>query len=702
MSKVETGHNPAEDSSLPSEVIEENGILARVINTAQNLPKRRKHEDYRAALNTLRDSLTVERLPEDRASIIEQMERIGHLATQRARYAEAELDLLSPYFGRMKLVDENGQVRDILLGKQTFIYQGVCLVDWRNAPISRIFYQSEVGDEYELTIDGRDITGEMVLRRTLTIDNSQLQRVSTPDKTYVRQGKSWCDITAEKPTLRGGAGASALPDRTQPVSLMQSNSFQISRKDKHLPEIASLLDPEQFELITSPSQGLIAISGSAGSGKTTVALHRVAYLAFQDPRRFNPLNTIVIVFSPALARYISQVLPALGVNNVKVLTYDRWVRRLRIAHFPKLVRRWSSDTPAVVSKFKLSAALLPMLTEGGENFSDLSPAQLFDELFTNQSWLKNGIEKHAPGSFSSNELERIHRWCTRQHYARVDTENHQKEHACYDVEDDTILLRLYQITRGPLLDKQKHPLAYSHLVVDEVQDLSPVELMVLMETIGKNMPITLAGDTAQQISENTDFQNWRQVLSLLGHEHIEVSPLQISYRATEQVMQLAHDILGPLAPESPPLATKSGAPVSYFNFTQAGQCLAFLTDVLRELGDVEPNANVGILTRSLNHAEEIYRGLMRADLPRIHLVKDYDFSFSPGIEITTVKQVKGLEFDYVLIVDCNAGTYPDNDISRRLLHVAVTRTAYQCWLLSVGRPSPLIPDYLLKEENNTR
>jgi DNA helicase-2/ATP-dependent DNA helicase PcrA len=343
-----------------------------------------------------------------------------------------------------------------------------------------------------------------------------------------------------------------------------------------------------------------------------------------------------------------------------------------------------------------------MLSEGADNFSDLSAEHLFDELFTNHSWLVNGIKNHAPDSFTINEINRIHRWCTRQHYARVDKENHRKEHACYDVEDDTILLRLYQITRGSLLDKNRRPLAYNHLVVDEVQDLSPVELMLLLKTTGTNKPITLAGDTAQQISENTDFQDWKQVLTLLGHEHIEVSPLQISYRATEEVMQLAHDILGHLAPEQLPVAKKSGAPVSFFNFNQAGQCLAFLTDVLRELGDIEPNANVGILTHSINQAEEIYRGLMRADLPRLHLVRDYDFSFSPGIEITTVKQVKGLEFDYVLVADCNANTYPNNDISRRLLHVAVTRTAYQCWLLSVGRPSPLIPDYLLKEQNDTK
>ena len=60
------------------------------------------------------------------------------------------------------------------------------------------------------------------------------------------------------------------------------------RGDKHLPAIASLLDAAQFDLIARPGAGLVAVQGSAGSGKTTVGLHRVAYLAFTDPSRFRP------------------------------------------------------------------------------------------------------------------------------------------------------------------------------------------------------------------------------------------------------------------------------------------------------------------------------------------------------------------------------------------------------------------------------
>ena len=87
----------------------------------------------------------------------------------------------------------------------------------------------------------------------------------------------------------------------------------VARADKALPEIAALIDKEQFELITQPGSGIVVIQGGAGSGKTTVALHRVAYLNFQDPRRFKPQNTLFVVPTQSLVRYVGGVLPALGV-----------------------------------------------------------------------------------------------------------------------------------------------------------------------------------------------------------------------------------------------------------------------------------------------------------------------------------------------------------------------------------------------------
>ena len=79
--------------------------------------------------------------------------------------------------------------------------------------------------------------------------------------------------------------------------------------DRHLPEIAALIDPRQFELITAPDAGLVVIQGGAGSGKTTIGLHRMAYLAYTNANRFAPQKMRVVTYGAALAAYISHSCP---------------------------------------------------------------------------------------------------------------------------------------------------------------------------------------------------------------------------------------------------------------------------------------------------------------------------------------------------------------------------------------------------------
>ncbi len=81
---------------------------------------------------------------------------------------------------------------------------------------------------------------------------------------------------------------------------------------------------------------------------------------------------------------------------------------------------------------------------------------------------------------------------------------------------------------------------------------------------------------------------------------------------------------------------------------------------------------------------------MLDDLPEARLVLDGEFSFRPGVDLTDVESVKGLEFDYVIVPDAGATAYPDDPESRRRLHVAVTRASHQLWITCVGNPSPLV------------
>ena len=272
-----------------------------------------------------------------------------------------------------------------------------------------------------------------------------------------------------------------------------------------------------------------------------------------------------------------------------------------------------------------------------------------------------------------------------------------------DVDDLAILLRASQLLRGV-----KRP--FAHLFVDEAQDLSPVKLAVLIghtaaarKAAGPSIPrrasgpsITLAGDTSQKLFLDNGFGDWRGVLGHLALAHVAIDPLRIAYRSTREILALARAAMGPLADAVPPEAPRTGAPVEAFRFPGVGAAVAFLAEALRDLATREPRATVALLARHPEQADRYHDGLRRADVPALRRVRAQEFSFRPGVEVTDVRQVKGLEFDYVVMLDVNASSYGRDDESRHLFHIGVTRAAHQLWLVVTGDASPLLPAGLLE------
>ena len=119
--------------------------------------------------------------------------------------------------------------------------------------------------------------------------------------------------------------------------------------------------------------------------------------------------------------------------------------------------------------------------------------------------------------------------------------------------------------------------------------------------------------------------------------------------------------------------------------------MAFLAEALRPLFAREPRATVAILARHPEQADRYYEGLRRAEVPSLRRVRAQDFSFRPGIEVTEIRQVKGLEFDYVVLVEVNAASFGTDDESRHLFHIGATRAAHQLWLLVHRRAQPADP-----------
>jgi DNA helicase-2/ATP-dependent DNA helicase PcrA len=744
----------------------------------------------------LRDDVAVAK-PEDLAALFEQMHNLGALRAQRGKSASGWVDVASPYFGHLRLEEEAPESgarpgsprrggtrrRDVLIGSRSYVDsgEGIRIVDWRHAPVSRIYYRYAEGDDYEEQFGDRLVEGVVVARRGVTIVGGELVRVTAPQGSWVR-GKDgqWRAVAVQRARLETEKRWAARHGDRTAARLGGGDGGGQSRVDKHLPAIASLLDEAQFDLIARQSTGLVAVQGSAGSGKTTVGLHRVAYLAYQSPQRFRPERMLVVVPTEALIHYVGRVLPSLEVEGVPVTTFGRFAARLVSQMFPRLPTRASDETPPVVSRAKSHAAMLRAIDRtvasiahraeerlraamarwpegdralaaweatgasgggaGDENtvappdarvailaqwlagkrqLRDVPPASelpdvtrsslepllasirqqtrsvsgVWDELLTSREGLAETFAGEAGfGAGPGGQLDQVHDWCVRQARVRAEGERDGEE-PTLDVEDRPLLLRCWQALRGSLVDAEGKPLRFAHVFVDEVQDASPVELRVLLDLTGKDRSITLAGDVAQRMLDEGDDRgefDWNHLLDDLGVEHTKTEPLKVSYRSTAEITTFAREVLGPLAHEDVPETTRHGPPVELFTFASTGEAVAWLADALRQLARDEPDANVAVVARFSQQAEAYSEGLMRAEVPNVRRVARQDFSWDPGVDVTDVRQTKGLEFDEVILVETSAASYPSTPQARHALYVGATRASHQLWCIASDQPSTLV------------
>jgi DNA helicase-2/ATP-dependent DNA helicase PcrA len=638
---------------------------------------------------------------EDKAALMQQYEHHYALMSQlRATRDRPMVDPASPYFAHLR-IREAGRDRDVFLGKATRIDGGLRIIDWRNAPISRIFYTYQQGDEFEEQLGDRWVEGAIVARRTTTIRRGHLERIDTPEGSFsLSADGAWSVRSHEARKLAGGQGASVtrMVNADAGSRRLGTDAAGVAhRVDKRLPDIAGLIDPEQFQLITRPSSGFVVIRGTAGSGKTTVALHRIAWLAYENPAIDSP-ETMFVVFSRALRDYVGKVLPSLGIQRVEPRSFPEWAADARKRHYPRLPRKRRDDTPELVVRLKTHPATMIALEQhiASQNAPATVDSAVDDwaSVLTQLDVLTPVYASIARDAFTPDELARAVTWC-RDRYEELMgwMERQPGAEGALDVEDDALLLRAYQLRVGPLrrADDPSRIARYRHIAVDEVQDFSPIEIRVLLDTLDERKSITLAGDTQQHVMQDAGFTSWSQFFDWLGVPGTSVETLKVAYRSSRPVVEFAMAVLGPLREDdTPPMTVRGGPPVEVFRFTDHGAVVLFLADALKALHADEPFANVAVLTPNAGLAETYEAGLRAADVPRVRRVTDEDFSFQPGVEIVETGMVKGLEFDYVVIVEASASAYPDTPAARRLLHVAATRAIHQLWVTCVGQPSPIL------------
>lgn len=674
-------------------------------------------------------------------------------------------DVRAPYFAHMRL-RENNKERDVLLGHCTFLQGPVPIIDWRHAPVSRIFFNYRQGDEFEEELPGRVTRGTIVERNVLTIHNTKLAHIMTPRGAYRHVDGQWVrDSQGSMPSLAGGGGQA-----------VRGYSLGIGRGGALGPEVSALLDADQFALLQADSEEPLLILGGAGCGKTTVALHRLAALNYQNPARFAQRSMMVVVPEPGLVRLSRRLLDSLHLHQVAVTTFDQWVGEQARQLIHKLPQRLCDYTPSHAVTIKRHPAMragfkalvqkqadqlahklvhefhLPIestlilhdesipimrridrleqslnralpgtdsrwqqmrldqvqeflrkqkkrMTDVGNDRRELFSRPEILQAIVNASGgqindrMTTTLIKHTEGQFDIN---------TAQRYAHIDSDRLETADGksllddvenelagSIDQEDFTVLLDLLYYKTGERDSRYGKLATYTHMVIDEAQDLSPLELGVLGRAVRDGSSVTIAGDAAQQVDPATCFESWERVLDHLGMPRVAANHLTTTYRSTRPIAEFAHDLLGPYAPKTPPHAIKDGVAVMRSTLPTDGHVTILLTDTLTQLMLDEPQASVAVITKELDLAKRFYEALR--DVPKIRFIHDGEFEFKPGIDVTTAQQVKGLEFDYVIIPDASAGFYRDTPEDRRILHVAATRAIHQLWVISMGKECSILP-----------
>ncbi|MFO0597200.1 MAG: ATP-binding domain-containing protein [Myxococcaceae bacterium] len=647
-------------------------------------------------LRTLREEAAAED-EDDAGSLLHELAVRQQLS---ARTQSVLPDPRSPYLAHLRL-EENGELRDYFLGHGTWVdtRQNLRVVDWRVAPVAQIFYRYKEGDHFEEQFPGRVASGTVALRRVIVVHQGRLTQVMGDGVALFRAADGQWQSRGLASMATGGGGTTARDGQLGTRVGAQARETRV--------DVTALLDAEQFAAISAPKDEPLLVLGSAGSGKTTVALHRLGRLAASDEVELPRAR--VVVPEEGLARLsrrlLAPLLPAPEFDQESpdvVFTLDDFLERLARRAFGQLPRV-NREPPALVTSLKRHPALFDQLkaatAEQPSKKTELK--SLWKELATllSDTVFLGEVVKAAGDTLPKTAIDEVVQHTSAQLRTAFDArditdverrtsidgrglnEDTPDELAgSIDVEDLPLLLSLLA-WRGKLNLPQA-----THLVLDEAEDFSLFDFETLRATTRQFHGLTLAGDEAQQT--HSSFAGWPRSLEVLDMAGAATVRLTTSYRCPRPIAELARQVLGAMAPPTPMKAAREGVPVGKFHFPGEAPAHLFLAGALKDLLDAEPHASVAVIASSVESAARFYR--LVESLPNSRFVQRGEFTFTPGLDVTDVDSVKGLEWDYVVIPDANAAAWPGTDEGRRRLHVALTRASHQLWLVSPGTWSPLV------------
>jgi DNA helicase IV len=561
------------------------------------------------------------------------------------------------------------------------------VVEWR-APIAAPYYRARPGNPQGL-----------VMRRQFMLDGRTI--VSMADDRFDESAE-----VEEGPAVRGRAALMAELERSRTGEMI---------------DIVATIQPEQDEIIRSPLEGLIAVQGGPGTGKTAVGLHRAAFLLYTHP----PLSRAgVLVIGPnrTFLKYIAQVLPSLGEEAV-VQTTPRDLlsnARVRREESPEAQRLKGDARMAEVIRRSLVARRRPLEEDLTLRYSigrvTLTPdeawkvveavsarripwnagrtnlrEQLLRALYlayTGGALMRTADPEHMARTLRNDPLfqgalDRL--WPSVSANALIgdllSSPTRMAEAAAGLLTADEQQLILHPSGKRPswteadvaLLDEAHELLAgqsrtYGHVIADEAQDLSPMQLRMLSRRCPSGS-MTILGDLAQGTGVWAN-DSWDEVLAQLPQpDGARVEELRLGYRAPAQVIELASGLLPTIAPQvTPTESVRRGRTEPHIIRAVAARLAAVaaeeaiaLTDDHHSVAVIVPDAmlkavNKALHTAGLDVGEATHEGL------------------DHRVTVLAAQSAKGLEFDAVIVVEPAAVAEELPGVrGLRLLYIAMTR-----------------------------
>lgn len=680
---------------------------------------------------------------------------------------------IKPYFGRIdfkQLSDHEAQT--YYIGKTSIIERENderLVIDWR-APISSLYYSGELGEAMYTAPEGL-IMGDLITKRQYEIENRKLVNIFDKGLTPMDE-------------------------------FLQQALWQ--KKNNRLKDIVTTIQAEQNSIIRADRKNVVIVQGAAGSGKTTIVLHRIAYLMYTYKNILKPENILVIVPNNLFLNYISDVLPGLGVDEIEQSTFEKLALKIlennyRLTNaedkllnlldhesfsnkrskikfasnfkgsylFKKIIDKFLEDIISnIVPKidFRINnytiytyndvneifhkdysyLPVLPRIERIKKHFKETLKEKIndikdgihkkYDKLANKtkqkysddekirenlikiyderdevinsidkesllaleryfKEWTKIDIENLYKNLITNNDL--LNKYCPK----KIDQENidfmikHSKKifkNKYLEKEDLSPLIYIKNKLKG------SHSLGkkFGHIVVDEAQDLSPMQMLILKE-ISSNNSFTIVGDLSQGIHSYRGINDWDEITkNIFQNKRIEYLTIKKCYRSTREIMNFANGVIESLNKKNLPLAQpvlRSGNKPFVINKNCIEDIIGDIKEKIKAFRKKEYKS-IAIICKTDKECNEVYEKLKKQKCKNIQLITSKDIEYKGEVVIIPSYLAKGLEFDIVMVYDCSKDNYIRDELHIKLLYVAITRALHQLYIYFKNEPSELIDE----------